>query len=117
LVSRARFARFFNDQPLTNQLLLDSRSLFHLVSTFKHFGTDPRLAAVVDRLRDSIFARDLDEIGWIPGVSQLADSLAKRNPTGWRALFSTAGSSVLDLPKIAQIQGSAWRNANTEISP
>jgi hypothetical protein len=111
-LSRA-FRTSFHDQPLTNQLLLESRSLFHLVSMFKHYGTDPRLAAVVDRLRDSFFARDLDEIGWIPGVSQLADSLTKRNPTGWRALMSAAGRSVLDLPKIAQFRGSTWRNAYT----
>jgi hypothetical protein len=59
-------------------------------------------------------ARDLDEIGCNPGVAQLADSLTKRNPTGWRALMSVARSSVLVLPKIAQFRVSAWRNANTE---
>jgi hypothetical protein len=63
------FCTFFHDQPLPNQLHLKSRSLLYLVLTFKHSGTDPRLAAVVDRLRDSFFSRDLDEIGWIPGVS------------------------------------------------
>jgi hypothetical protein len=36
------------------------------------------------------FARDLDEIEWIPWFSQLADSLTKRNTTSWRALMSAA---------------------------
>jgi hypothetical protein len=115
-LSRA-FRTFFHDQTLTNQLLLDSRSLFHLVSTLSTL--EPTRASLPSLIGCAIpfFARDLDEIGWIPGVLQLADSLTKRNPAGWRALMSAAGSSVLDLPKIAQFRGSAWRDANTEKSP
>jgi hypothetical protein len=111
------FATIVPAMTLSNQLLLDSRSLFHLISTFKHSGTDPRLAAVVDRLRDSFFTKDLDEIGWIPGISQLADSLTKRNPSGWRALMIAAGASSILLPNTAQFRGSAWRNATTESTP
>jgi hypothetical protein len=59
---------------------------------------DARLAAVVDRLRDSFMSADLAELGWIPRYAQLADCLTKRNPTGWRSiivapwiLFATLG--------------------------
>ena len=115
-LSRA-FCTIFHDQPFTNQLLLDSRSLFHLVSAYMFSGTDPWLAAVVDPLRDSFFSNDLNEIGWIPGHSILANSFIKRNKTGWRALMRAAGSSVLALPQTAQFRGSAWRTANTDKSP
>jgi hypothetical protein len=91
-------------------LLLDSRSLYQLVSSFKQSGMDARLAAVVDRLRDSFMSAELGELGWIPGSAQLADSLTKRNPTGWRSLMAAAGSAELDIPRCACFRGSSWRH-------
>jgi hypothetical protein len=62
-------------------LLLDSRSLYQLISSFKQSGMDARLAAVGDRLRDSFMSAGIAELGWIPRYAQLADCLTKRNPT------------------------------------
>jgi hypothetical protein len=115
-ITRA-FATIVPAVKLSYQLLIDSRSLLHLISTFKHSGTDPRLAAVVDRLRDSFFTKYLDKTGWIPGIAQLADSLTKRNPSGLRALIIAAGASSVHLPNTAQLRGSAWRNATSELAP
>ena len=70
---------------------------------------DARLAAVVDRLRDSFMSAELGELGWIPGSAQLADSLTKRNPMVWRLLMNAAGSAVLDIPACACFRGSSWR--------
>jgi hypothetical protein len=69
--------RIFSPSKVCNRLLVDSRSLYHLVSTFRHSGSDPRLAAVVDRLRESFLSGALQELGWIPDVAQLADGLTK----------------------------------------
>jgi hypothetical protein len=91
-------------------LLLDSRSLYQLVSSCKQSGMDPRLAVVVDRLRDSFMSGELGELGWIPGSAQLADSLTKRNPTGWRALMDSAGRATLDIPPAACFRGNSWRH-------
>jgi hypothetical protein len=91
-------------------LLLDSRSLYQLISSFKQSGMDPRLAAVVDRLRDSFMSAELGELGWIPGSAQLADSLTKRNPTGWRTLMAAAGSATLDILSSDCFRGSSWRS-------
>jgi hypothetical protein len=90
-------------------LLLDSRSLYQLVSSFRQSGMDTRLAAVVDRLRDSFMSAELGELGWIPGSAQLADSLTKRNPTGWRTLMEAAGNATLVIPRCASYRGNSWR--------
>jgi hypothetical protein len=91
-------------------VLLDSRSLYQLVSSFKQSGMDARLATVVDRLRDSFMSAELGELGWIPGSAQLADSLTKRNPMSWRSLMAAAGSAELDIPRCACLCGSSWRH-------
>jgi hypothetical protein len=72
---------------------------------------DPRFSAVVVRLRDSFMSGELGEIGWIPGSAQLADSLTKRNPTGWRALMDAAGSATLTIPPAACFRGHRWRHS------
>ena len=102
-------ASILNPHAVSSLLLLDSRSLYQLVSSFKQSGMDARLAAVVDRLRDSFMSAELGELGWIPGSAQLADSLTKRNPMGWRLLMNAAGSAVLDIPACACFRGPSWR--------
>ena len=91
-------------------LLLYSCSLYQLISSFKQSGMDARLAAVVDRLRDSFMSAELAELGWIPRYAQLADSLTKRNPTGWRALMAASGSAIIDIPDCGDFRGHSWRH-------
>jgi hypothetical protein len=78
-----RFLTLMLSQPSSSSIPAVSTSSSHPSSNQEW----TRLAAVVDRLRDSFMSAELGELGCITGSAQLADSLTRRNPTGWR-LFS-----------------------------
>jgi hypothetical protein len=69
-----------------------------------------RLAAVVERLRDSFMFSEIAELGCIPGYAQMADCLTMRNPTGWRSLIEASGIATIDMPDYGDFRGNSWRH-------
>jgi hypothetical protein len=93
---------------ISTLILLDSRSLYQIISSFKQSGMDARIAAVVDRLRDSIITAELSDLGWVPRYAQLVDMLTKRNPTGNRSLMAASESAAIDIPECGDFRYNSW---------
>lgn len=90
------FASLFPDRPLRHELLVDSKALFETLTTL-HQGEDYRLRKTVARMRISFESQELNAIRWIPGTSNYADALTKRNAPLWKKLNDMLYSGLWDV--------------------
>lgn len=84
----------FPNTASRNELLTDSKCLYDTITTL-HEGRDYRLRPTVQRMRNSFDSKELDSMRWIPGTSNPADALTKRNPNTSAMLNEIASSGVL----------------------
>ena len=75
----------FPKTGMRNEIAVDSMGLFDTISTL-HEGREYRLRQTVQRIRDSFESSDLDILRWVPGTSNIADALTKRNNKLWKDL-------------------------------
>ena len=94
--------------PIRSSLHVDSRALYDTVSTL-HESKDYRLRQTVQRIRDSFEAKDLDALVWIPGTSNIADALTKRNPELQKRLAVVCSTGEFpDLPESCKLDAHGW---------
>lgn len=72
------FNSIFRRRKIRKELTPDSKCLYDTITTL-HDGRDFRLRPTVQRIRNIFDSRELDFMRWIPGTSNPADALTKRN--------------------------------------
>ena len=80
-----------------HELAVDSKALYDTATTL-HQSDEYRLRMTVQRIRNSFESGELDVLRWIPGTSNIADALTKRNLELYRIVndMFTTGRFMVD---------------------
>lgn len=100
----------FPKTMMRNEIAIDSMGLYDTITTL-HEGKEYRLRQTVQRIRDSFEAGDVNIIRWVPGTSNIADALTKRNPLLWRMLNDISATGELDVKLLHghALDGTDWK--------
>ena len=95
-------------QPIRSALYVDSKALYD-TSTTTHDATEYRLRQTVQRIRDSFESSELDALVWIPGPSNVADALTKRNVDLQLKLDRMCNTGMFaELPEQCCVDSESW---------
>lgn len=104
------FLSLFPHKPLSHELIIDSKALFETITTL-HQTSDYRLRKTVSRMRDSFESKQLNVVRWIPGPSNFADALTKRNIIMFKGLNDMLSHGVgnVDLSEGCRLDSDSWK--------
>lgn len=91
---KSGFNSLFSITVTECELFMDYRCLYDTITTLKE-GKGFRLRPTVQRMRNSFDLQELDYTKWLPGTSNHAGALTKRNPNTSKIISELVSSGVM----------------------